>query len=676
LPGLLCEACRGRGKVAGIVLHIGLSRGGTRQLRIEAEGKLQIGKGRIVLAPVVVRLRASGEGLRQARLDLEGAVEIGGGKVEVAAAEILEPAVQIAVGRDRIGGERFVEAVGWLAVQQVTADILVELSQGGVEHHGLLQVHDRMLAVAECLPCDGAQEVGVTKIVRREAAAADRLVEIRGCRCECSLLQPDMAAQGERPTIARIVGQDTVAVGKRAVELAQQGVGGAAAGQRLVQRIPRQAARVDLGRLGLDDILHIVAVDRGGTELAVVERRIELQVVGGIGGGSRCDRGCKGSRESQDRCDAFHAGAIMDRPTTRSQSSIHFFDSLPLPAAAGVLTQRWKFRQAAGSRASGRAWASRYEAGPFRCSQGTLAFVIPAFAKHRSPRMLGIGLAVVGYFLFSLQDAAVKWLVADRTVWEILFVRSITITVLCLAVGRGDIVRQVVVSGNKGPLLWRGAVILAAWLCYYRAARNLQLAELVTIYFAAPLMVTTLSVLLLKEQVRWPRWAGTGVGFVGVVVACQPGGAVTAGPVLLTLLAALLWAYSNILVRRISAFETTLMQMLFANAAFVVICGATLPWTWTDPPLVDVGLMAAIGVSGAAAQYLLLEGFRLAPASLIAPFEYTSLLSAFALSFLIWGDIPRKAVFAGAALIIASGVLVIASEWRDGRRRARSSASG
>jgi len=284
--------------------------------------------------------------------------------------------------------------------------------------------------------------------------------------------------------------------------------------------------------------------------------------------------------------------------------------------------------------------------------------------------MAAIALAVAGYFLFSLQDAAVKWLVADHTVWEILLVRSLTITLLCLAVGRGPLTRQVLFSTNKGQLLLRGIVILAAWLCYYRAARDLQLAELVTIYFAAPLMVTALSVLLLKEQVRWQRWAATGVGFVGVVIACQPGGDVGTVPVLLTLLAALLWAYSNILVRRISAFETTIMQMLFSNAAFVAACAVTLPWTWTSPDAWAIALMVAIGIAGAAAQYILLESFRLAPASLIAPFEYTSLLSAFALSFLIWNDVPHLPVFLGAALIIASGALVIGTEWADGRKRA------
>lgn len=288
--------------------------------------------------------------------------------------------------------------------------------------------------------------------------------------------------------------------------------------------------------------------------------------------------------------------------------------------------------------------------------------------------MVGIALAVAGYFLFSVQDAAVKWLVADHTVWEILLVRSLTIALLCVALGRGKLLRQTLVTTNKGPLLLRGAVILGAWLCYYRAARDLQLAELVTIYFAAPLMVTALSVLLLQEQVRWQRWAGTSLGFIGVLVACEPGGAVSAGPILLTLLAALLWAYSNILVRRISAFETTMTQMLFSNAAFVVACAVVVPWTWTYPGAPQIALMVAIGIAGAAAQYLLLESFRLAPASLIAPFEYTSLLSAFALSFLIWGDVPRIAVFLGAALIIASGGVVIGAEWMEGRKRAAAAA--
>src|SRR5882724_13504020 len=154
--------------------------------------------------------------------------------------------------------------------------------------------------------------------------------------------------------------------------------------------------------------------------------------------------------------------------------------------------------------------------------------------------MAAIALAVVGYFLFSVQDAAVKWLVADHTVWEILLVRSLTITLLCLVIGRTPLARQVLVSTRKGPLLLRGVVILAAWLCYYSAARYLQLAELVTIYFAAPLMVTILSVWLLRERVSWQRWAAVALGFVGVIVTCDPRRVGITVPVALTLGAALL----------------------------------------------------------------------------------------------------------------------------------------
>jgi drug/metabolite transporter (DMT)-like permease len=285
-------------------------------------------------------------------------------------------------------------------------------------------------------------------------------------------------------------------------------------------------------------------------------------------------------------------------------------------------------------------------------------------------RMRGVALAVAAYFVFSLQDATVVWLVADNSVWEILFVRSLTAALLCLALGRGALLRRTIATDRKGPLLLRGAVLLAAWLCYYSAARYLGLAELTTIYFAAPLMVTAMSVVLLKETVGWWRWAGTALGFVGVIIACDPGGVGLTWAVALVLLSAVLWAYSGILVRQISAHESTPTQMLFSNALFALACGATLPWTWTGPAAVDIALMAALGLIGAGAQYMIIESYRLAPASLVAPFEYTSLVWAFILTYLIWADIPKTAVFAGAAVIMASGLLVILVEWRAGRRAA------
>jgi drug/metabolite transporter (DMT)-like permease len=262
----------------------------------------------------------------------------------------------------------------------------------------------------------------------------------------------------------------------------------------------------------------------------------------------------------------------------------------------------------------------------------------------------------------------VKWLVADHPVPQILFMRSLTIALLCLFMGRGRLVRQVALSPNKLPLLLRAGIILAAWFCYYNAARQLQLAQLVTLYFAAPLIVAIMAVVFLKERVGWPRWVGVGLGFLGVIIACEPGRVGISWPVVLVLLAAVLWAYTNILVRQISRSETTIVQMLFSNTAFVIVCGAALPWIWSPASPLDMVLMLALGLIGATGQYLLFEGFRLAPASLVAPFEYTSLVWAFCLSYLIWGDIPGVPVFLGAGLIVVSGLLVVVGEWWLRRR--------
>jgi drug/metabolite transporter (DMT)-like permease len=287
------------------------------------------------------------------------------------------------------------------------------------------------------------------------------------------------------------------------------------------------------------------------------------------------------------------------------------------------------------------------------------------------PSTAGILLTIAGYFLFSLQDATVKWLVAGHPVTQILFMRSITIAAVCLLVGRERLVRRCIDSPNKLALLLRGALILVAWSCYYTAARSLQLAQLVTIYFAAPLIVTVLSVLILGERVRWPRWIGVGLGFVGVAIACNAGRVGVGLPAALVLLAASLWAYANVLVRQISRTEATLTQMLFSNATFTLVCGLTLPWLWAPTSPRQFALMLTLGLIGAGAQYLLFEGFRLADASLVAPFEYTALVWAFCLSFLVWGDIPKRPVFVGAGLILASGLLVIGGEWHRARRARR-----
>jgi drug/metabolite transporter (DMT)-like permease len=279
----------------------------------------------------------------------------------------------------------------------------------------------------------------------------------------------------------------------------------------------------------------------------------------------------------------------------------------------------------------------------------------------------GIGLVTASYATFALHDAAIKWLVADYSPLQVLFIRSVVILTLCLMIGRQRTIIQTVRSPIRNALLARAIGLLAAWLCFYPAARSLQLAELMTIYFASPLLVAILAVPILRETVTRMRWISILIGFGGVMIACRPGDLSHAGAIGLALLAAALWAGSMILIRQIATREPTLVQMLTSSFAFVLMTGTAMPFVWKTPDLQGLALMIGIGVLGALAQYLLIEGIRRAPASVVSPLEFTALVWSFLLGYLIWADVPGLNVFAGAVLIMVSGFFIVLEEWRKAR---------
>jgi drug/metabolite transporter (DMT)-like permease len=274
----------------------------------------------------------------------------------------------------------------------------------------------------------------------------------------------------------------------------------------------------------------------------------------------------------------------------------------------------------------------------------------------------GSACVVAAWFLFALHDASVKLLVADLSAWQVLFARSLVVLPLCGLAGGQRCIAGVVKAPIRGRLLLNALVYALAWVAYYTAARDLQLAELETIYYLSPVIATVLAVLLLGEQVPLPRWIALAIGFLGVVLACHPHGLDASLPMVLLLLGAGLWAWSVVLTRQLSSAVSTATQLLFNNAVFLVVCGIAWPWWGGLPSGRALLLLLGIGLVGFVAQYLLYEGIRRARASVVAPLEYTGLLWAFALGFAIWGDIPEPAVFAGAALIILSGLLIIAME--------------
>ncbi len=283
------------------------------------------------------------------------------------------------------------------------------------------------------------------------------------------------------------------------------------------------------------------------------------------------------------------------------------------------------------------------------------------------PATVGVALGAAAYSLFSVHDAAIKWLVETLPVWEVIFFRSIVIVVITLAFGRTKLLARAVATPMKAPLLLRASLTFTAWLCYFTAARSLPLGQLTVLYFAAPIVVTLLAQPLLGERVTLYRGLAVGTGFVGVLVAANPGGVSFGLPTFLTLIAAGLWGYGIILMRQVARRESSLLQMLFANSSFSVAAGAMCLIEWRTPDPGRLALLLALGVVGGLGQFLLFESARRAPATVMATVEYTSLLWAFLLGFLVWGDIPGVAVFVGASLILGAGLLLVVTEQRAGR---------
>ncbi len=282
---------------------------------------------------------------------------------------------------------------------------------------------------------------------------------------------------------------------------------------------------------------------------------------------------------------------------------------------------------------------------------------------------MGLLLGVVAYLQFACQDASIKWLVTGidagaLPVWQILFVRSLVICGAAVAGGGRPMLARAVRTPSKGKLLTRALITLAAWMCYYSASRVLPLAQMLTLYFSAPVIATVLAGPMLGETIPVSRWASVGLGFLGVMIACDPGGLHATWAAGLCLVAAGFWGLAIILMRQIARLEPTSLQMFYTNAVFLIGTGIGCALDWRPLHPKQILLLGLICIVGTGGQICLFEGARRAPASMMATVEYSALLWAFLLGFVVFGEVPDMAVFAGAGLILAAGCLLVATERR------------
>ena len=268
---------------------------------------------------------------------------------------------------------------------------------------------------------------------------------------------------------------------------------------------------------------------------------------------------------------------------------------------------------------------------------------------------------VAGMALFTLHDAMGKWLVETLPVPLILAVRSAAALLILLPLVLRAGVFSVFRVPDPGRHLLRIILIIAEVAFFYLAVRDLPLADVMTIYMAAPLLVTALSVPLLGEKVGFRRWVAVGIGFVGVVLVLRPGGDFLSAGTPIALAGSLTFALTMISTRSLRGAGG--LTLITTQTLGVGVAGAAaLPFVqFTAGPL-EFCLLGVLGVVALIAHVLVNHSLKLSPAAVVAPYQYTSLVWAMALGWAFWGDIPELPVAFGAALIIGSGLFVFYRE--------------
>ncbi|MCT8158710.1 DMT family transporter [Pseudoruegeria sp. SHC-113] len=292
----------------------------------------------------------------------------------------------------------------------------------------------------------------------------------------------------------------------------------------------------------------------------------------------------------------------------------------------------------------------------------------------------GILLKISAVVLFVLMQTCIKAVSGDVPAGETVFFRSLfalPVIIGWLAV-RGELARGVRVVSVKMHLL-RGIVGTAAMGMGFAALGLLPLPEVTAIGYAMPLLTVVFAALILKEQVRLFRFAAVGLGLVGVLIVLWPrlvGSGASLGEgaalgALLVLGSASLAALAQITIRRMVATETTSSIVFWFSITATLASLLTLPFGWVVPAGWQMGLLVLSGILGGVGQILLTSSYRHADASLLAPFDYTSMLLALGIGYFVFAEVPTPMMLTGAALIITAGVLIIWRERQLGLKRGR-----
>ena len=262
---------------------------------------------------------------------------------------------------------------------------------------------------------------------------------------------------------------------------------------------------------------------------------------------------------------------------------------------------------------------------------------------------------------FSVMDVIVKW-TDEYPVGQVLFFRGFCGLIPILFIIPKE--RYVDFYKTSRPLLHFKRCIagIIALISIIIALRNLPLATVVSVTFAAPIFTTIFSIFLLNEKVGFYRWLAVMVGFIGIIVISEPGFSSLNFYFIFPIIFCLGLSYVAITIRRLSTTEPVWLIGFFFSISIMILSFFTFYQNWLLPNLVDLFLLSMIGILGGLANLWLTQSYKLSEVSLVTPVKYLALVFAIIFGYLIWDEIPTTKTLIGAILVIASSIIIFRRE--------------
>lgn len=281
----------------------------------------------------------------------------------------------------------------------------------------------------------------------------------------------------------------------------------------------------------------------------------------------------------------------------------------------------------------------------------------------------GIAFMLSAGVLLTASDTATKWLTDGYPVGQIMCIRAVFTLVPILIFARLSGGRSSFRIGNLRLQLARAACAVASAFLFVSGLVYLPLADSIALAFSGPLFVTAMATPLLGEHVGWRRWSAVLAGFAGILIMLRPAGDTMRWVALLPLCAALCGALRDVITRHIRTTDSPVAILAITMSAVGLAGLATLPFGWQPVAGQDLLIMMTAGIVVGTAQYLAIQAFHHAEASMIIPFKYLTLVWGTLFGFLIWGDLPDRWVIAGAGLVVGAGLFIMYRETRRSSTR-------